>query len=178
MNNFKKEYNVINKEITIKSKIMYCYVDIVDYPPFLCSPSYEQWLYADNWKDIFEYIFDHIVSVYIPSTLEECIGLELFDGEKHDFHEAIEVYKKFGKLTENKNESLRLIVELYEQLIERKVLETIEVKRFMDILKKELFVLGIELDFEAYDNPSSARTSKNIATKEFNEKELEKNFEI
>ena len=142
------KFKDINVELNEKSKIMYCYVDLTNYPPFLCSKAFESWLYSDKWNDILGFIFEKILSTYIPSTLEECVGMDLFDGLSHDLYESVEKYRKYTEMNDDKDYALYWISKQYEKLMLEDTIDTFEIYNLLNHLKKQLNIIGIEFNFE------------------------------
>lgn len=171
----KKEFKEINKNITKESKIMYCYVDVTNFPPFLCSQAFEGWMYSDNWNDIFNYLFNNVISILLINTLELCIGAELYDGKYHELNEQIKIYKEQTELTVEKEKALSKLENYNKNLLVEK-LDTAKVLEILQDIEKSINVLDLEIDFEIYDNPLLACNSRSIANKEFNYENLESNF--
>lgn len=173
-----KQFNEINKEINEQSKVMYLNVDLLNCPPFLCNSMFESWLFADNWRDILGFIFEKVLSMFIPNTLHECIGLELYDGESHDFKEEMKIYEKHTDMNEDKEIALKWLVHQYEKIRFEKEIETYEVKNMFELMKKYLIKVDVELIYEIYDNALEAVNSNSLATKEFDGNNLRSNFEF
>ena len=176
MNN--KNFNEINKNINYDSKIMYCYVNDMSTPPFLCSKSFEQWLYADNWKDILGFLYDNVLSLLLVCTLDMVRGLELDENDSKGLFENIMIYKQYKQMTEDQAKAIEFIENSYTNILKQKEFNTKEVIDFFNELKNQLNALELEFDYEVYDNVKLASKSKLISNDEFNENDLKSNFII
>lgn len=176
MNN--KNFNEINKNINYDSKIMYCYVNDMSTPPFLCSKSFEQWLYADNWKDILGFLYDNVLSLLLVCTLDIVRGLELDENDSKGLLENIKIYKQYKQMSKDETKAIEFIENSYTNLLKQKELNTTEVLELFNDLKKHLNTLELEFDYEVYDNVKLASKSKLISNDEFNENDLKSNFII
>ena len=115
MNNI--NFNEINKELNLDSKIMYCYVNDMSTPPFLCSQFFEQWLYADNWRDILGFLYDNVLSLLLVCTLDIVRGLELDGNDSKGLFENIKIYKQYKQMTEDQAKRIEFIENSYMNIL-------------------------------------------------------------
>lgn len=162
-------------DITEKSFIVYYNADLNDIAPFMCSPFSEGWFWANNTKDLVNYIFEIIIANYLINDVMAFGDFNNINDEDFDFLMSIEIYKEYKTVNKQRTKSISELVDLYTKNIDKELTYFEFVKLLINIEKCSPGA-GIELILESYSTPLETRYSKNLNIEEFDFINLRNNY--
>lgn len=146
---------VINKNnINEKTIIMYYQGDLLNIPPFMCSPFSEDWFWSNNFNDLSAYIFEMIISNYLIASISTLSETELAD-EKYDFIKSCDLYKEMNN-DKDKNQVINNLLNIHEKYNTSTTDYFVFIKD-LRIIEEELKKIDIYLQLESYISPLEIR---------------------
>ena len=93
----------------------------------------------------------------------------------YDFLESVDIYRRYKKMNEKREQSLNRVLEQYDMCIDQEISYKEMIKMFY-VLEENLPYLGIELKVDTYSCPLETRHSKNLNTDKFDYNDLNNNY--
>lgn len=167
--------NKVYDQINEQSITVYFSADLNDIAPFMCSPFNEGWFWANNTKDLVNYVFEIIIANYLINDVMAFGDFNNIDNEDFDFLQSIEIYKEYKTMNKHRTQAINTLVELYNSNI-NKELSYFELVKLLIAVEKFSPGAGIELEFESFSTPLEARHSRNLSNEKFDFENLRSNF--
>lgn len=165
----------VYEEINEKSMTVYFNADLNDIAPFMCSPFNEGWFWANNTKDLVNYIFEIIIANYLINDVMAFGDFNNIDNEDFDFLKSIEIYKEYKTMNKQRTQSISALVDLYNSNIDKE-LSYFDFVQLLIAIEKCSPGAGIDLEFESFSSPLETRHSRNLNVDKFDFKNLRNNF--
>lgn len=167
--------NKVYEKINEKSVVVHFTADLNDIAPFMCSPFNEGWFWANNTKDLVNYLFEIIIANYLINDVMAFGDFNNIDDEDFDFLQSIDIYKKYKTMNKQRTKSIDTLLDLYNSNINKDLSYFEFVKLLIDIEKYSPGT-GIDSEFESYSTPLETRHSKNLNVVKFDFENLRNNF--
>ena len=133
-------------EMNKETMVVNFYSDLENVPACMCSPYDEGWFWSNNTKDLIQFVLEVIIPSYLVNDVLLFDDAEI-DEDDIDFKNAINFYRQNKELTDDLNESLDKLEEIYNNLHEVSYLEMIEVFLKLELLSSKLgIVLELKTD--------------------------------
>lgn len=164
--------NKINNKMTEKTHVISYVIDLLDIPPFMCSPFLEGWIWGENLHELLNYLFEELIGPYLSNSLLLSSDVDL---EKLDELSFLETTKIYINLVPNSKNDINSLIEEYMNINNK-----ITYIDFLNILiRLETLVkkFNIDLKIESYYSPLEARNSKMLKSNKFNYENLLDNFD-
>lgn len=167
--------DLIDKNAHVKineNSIMVFYtIDVMNIPPFMCSPFIEDWIHSESIEDLCKYLFELLIPTYLINTL--FIEFDEIEDKYYSLKEAIFMHEKYNN--DKDDEALKELISIYDDIFNRKI-SYLEFTKLLINLESLLEKLNIDFHTEFYVNPFEARYSKNVKNRDFNYQDLGDNF--
>ena len=167
--------NKVYEEINEKSITVFFTADLNDIAPFMCSPFNEGWFWANDTKDLVNYVFEIIIANYLINDVMAFGDFNNIDNEDFDFLQSIEIYKEYKTMNQHRTKAIETLVDLYNSNI-NKELSYFEFVKLLVAIEKCSPGAGIDLEFESYSTPLETRHSNNLSVEKFDFENLRNNF--
>lgn len=161
---------IVNGKISENTHVISYVMDLLDVPPFMCSPFIEGWIWSDRPNEILKYIFDELISTYLINSLIFSKNYEV-ENDEVTFIEAVNLYTDYIE----KSEQIMKLLEEYK-LVDND-LNYLDLLKSLINLSSVLKDLNIDFRTEAYFSPLEARRSNMLKTDKFDYLNLNANFE-
>ena len=175
MKNLEKIASKVYENINEKSVTVYYNADLNDIAPFMCSPFNEGWFWADETKDLVNYVFEIIIANYLINDVMAFGDFNNINNEDFDFLKSIEIYKGYKTMNKQRTQAIETLVYLYNTNI-NKELSYFKFVELLISIEKCSPGAGIDLEFESFSTPLEARHSRNLNVDKFDFENLRNNF--
>ena len=165
----------VNKEIEENTIMINYSIDLNDIPPFMCSPFLDGWFWSKNTNDIVKYTFEILIANYLLNDVMAFREFNNIGNKDYDFLESVDIYRRYKKMNEKREQSLNRVLEQYDMCIDQEISYKEMIKMFY-VLEENLPYLGIELKVDTYSCPLETRHSKNLNTDKFDYNDLNNNY--